>query len=99
MAASAVLVSALVLGGRWRAQAGLAVVMAVAVTGLYLGVVASNQAKQHVISEDSTGRSDLWKVGLKMFEDQPFTGVGSGNFQSAGVPVCRVGAARSRALT
>jgi O-antigen ligase len=82
VAASAVLVSALVLGGRWRAQAGLAVVMAVAVTGLYLGVVASNQAKQHVISEDSTGRSDLWKVGLKMFEAQPFTGVGSGNFQS-----------------
>jgi O-antigen ligase len=97
VAASFTLVGATIFGGRWRARAVLAVVIAVVLAGFYFTAIASTQALQHVNSGDTTGRSDLWKVGLKMFEANPVTGVGSGNYLSAAVRYVQVAGPITRA--
>ena len=81
----AVLVAAVLLGGRWRGRAaGLLLIVAI-VTPVYLFVLAPSAAVQHLSSSSSSGRTDLWKVGLKMFEANPVAGVGSGNFTVASI--------------
>ncbi len=85
VALAAVLVAAVLLGGRWRGRAaGLLLIVAI-VTPVYLFVLAPSAAVQHLSSSSSSGRTDLWKVGLKMFEANPVAGVGSGNFTVASI--------------
>ena len=85
VALAAVLVAAVVLGGRWRGRAAGLVVIVAIVTPVYLFVLAPSAAVQHLSSSSSSGRTDLWKVGLKMFEANPIAGVGSGNFTVASI--------------
>lgn len=85
IALAAVLVAAVVLGGRWRGRAAGLVVIVAIVTPVYLFVLAPSAAVQHLSSSSSSGRTDLWKVGLKMFEANPIAGVGSGNFTVASI--------------
>jgi O-antigen ligase len=85
VALAAVLVAAVVLGGRWRGRAAALVVIVAIVTPVYLFVLAPSAAVQHLSSSSSSGRTDLWKVGLKMFEANPIAGVGSGNFTVASI--------------
>jgi O-antigen ligase len=85
VALAAVLVAAVLLGGRWRGRAaGLLLIVAI-VTPVYLFVLAPSAAVQHLSSSSSSGRTDLWKVGLKMWEANPIGGVGSGNFTVASI--------------
>ena len=85
VALAVVLVAAVLLGGRWRGRvAGLLLIVAI-VTPVYLFVLAPSAAVQHLSSSSSSGRTDLWKVGLKMFEANPVAGVGSGNFTVASI--------------
>ncbi|MFZ0973551.1 MAG: O-antigen ligase family protein [Solirubrobacteraceae bacterium] len=81
----AVLVAAVLLGGRWRGRAAGLLLMVAIVTPVYLFVLAPSAAVQHLSSSSSSGRTDLWKVGLKMFEANPVAGVGSGNFTVASI--------------
>lgn len=81
----AVLVAAVLLGGRWRGRAAGLLLMVAIVTPVYLFVLAPSAALQHLSSSSSSGRTDLWKVGLKMFEANPVAGVGSGNFTVASI--------------
>ena len=62
--------------------------IAAIVTPLYLFVLAPSSAVQHLSSNSSSGRTDLWKVGLKMWEANPIAGVGSGNFAVARSTTC-----------
>lgn len=81
----AVLVAAVVFGGRWRPQAiALLLVTALATVG-YFVVIAPLAAQQRVTSADSSGRTDIWTVGWRMVKAHPLNGVGSGNFQNAEV--------------
>jgi putative inorganic carbon (HCO3(-)) transporter len=85
LALGAVLLAAVLFGGRWRPQAtALLVVTALATVG-YFGVIAPLAAQQRVTSADSSGRTDIWTVGWRMVKAHPLNGVGSGNFQNAEV--------------
>ncbi len=77
------LVAAVLFGGEWRARAVQVAVVAAVLIPFYVFVLAPSAAVQHLNSSTSSGRTDLWKVGLKMFEANPVLGVGAGNFQVA----------------
>jgi O-antigen ligase len=72
-------------GGRWRPKAVLFIVLALVSAGFFFTVLAPLAARQHLNSTNSTGRTDLWKVGLSMFKANPVTGVGSGNFPNSAI--------------
>ena len=84
LALAVVLVVTPFLAGPVRLRA-LLVIIAVAALGIgYFALVAPPQAIQHVTKfsvGSGTGREDLWKVSIQMFNDHPFGGVGTGNFQ------------------
>jgi O-antigen ligase len=66
---------------RGRALVATALVAIVGVT--YFGVVASSASRARVTrlsQQDSSGRNDLWRIGLAMAGDHLVLGVGSGNF-------------------
>jgi O-antigen ligase len=85
VALGAVLVSAVVFGGRWRAKALLLLVLGSAGTVAYFALVAPGAARDRVTMASSSGRADLWRVGWRIVAAHPFNGVGSGNFQGAAV--------------
>lgn len=85
------LAAALVAGvfatvGRSRVGSVLAIASILAVAfGFYFGV-ASPEARDRITDQDGgSGRTDIWKVGWRMVEDQPVIGVGAGNFQVASI--------------
>lgn len=91
------LLAGIVFGGRWRPRvAGLAVV-GLCGTLLYLTVLAPLSTQKHLNSTSSTGRTDLWRVGLKMFVANPITGVGAGNFPVSSVHYVQKAGPLSRA--
>ena len=85
VALAAALVAAVLFGGRWRRRAAGLMLVAAILTPVYLLELAPSVAVQHLSSSSSTGRTDLWKVGLKMWEANPIVGVGSGNFEVASI--------------
>jgi O-antigen ligase len=59
----------------------VALVAAVAAVG-YFGAFSKPEVRERVTTfHGGSGRVDLWKVGWRMFEARPLTGVGAGNFQ------------------
>jgi O-antigen ligase len=80
------LVAAVVVAGRWRAQAlvlSLCVAMSV---GFWFSFIATDDQVNRVTNiEGGTGRADLWKISNRMIADKPVAGVGLGNFQVASV--------------
>ncbi len=74
------LVTAVLFGGRWRARAAVVVLLAVVLVPFYVFALAPSGAVQHLSSDTTSGRADLWRVGVKMWETNPVAGVGSGNF-------------------
>lgn len=79
------LAAGVILGGRWRAKAVVAVLLAAGAAGLYFGTLAPHAATEHLSGTSSTGRTDLWKVGLRVFESHPVGGAGAGNFSTVSV--------------
>ena len=74
-----------VFGGRWRSKALATLLAAAAAMGVYLTTIAPRAASSHLSGTSSTGRSDLWRVGLRVFESNPLGGSGAGNFSSVSV--------------
>jgi O-antigen ligase len=83
------LVAAVVLGGRWR-PAILA--LGIAVIGLTVGYFtfyAPESARERITqttrgeAEVTEGRTTIWQVAWRAFEDNPVKGIGAGNFQEA----------------
>jgi O-antigen ligase len=67
--------------GRWRLVLAVMLVVIVASGVLYFTELASLPAREHVTQAGGgTGRSDIWKLGLRMVHAHPITGVGVGNF-------------------
>jgi O-antigen ligase len=77
------LLAAVVVGGRWRRTAAIA--SAVGIVGIvgYFVLFAPASSVSRVTSSNSTGRNDIWRIGLRMFAANPVLGVGAGNFQQA----------------
>jgi O-antigen ligase len=81
------LLTALVVAGRARARIlALILVLSAGALGYYFGYKPA-----HVLGGDTTrgglngatsGRLDLWRIALLIFEGHPFGGVGLGNFQT-----------------
>jgi len=75
------LAAAVVFAGHRRAQ----VVVVVLAVGLFAGgyyvTIAPPETRERLTTADEgSGRTDLWRVGWEMVEDQPVLGVGAGNF-------------------
>ena len=80
------LVTAVVVAGRWRAQALVATLFVSLGVALWFNFVATDDQVDRVTHiQGGTGRADLWNIGTRMIEDKPVTGVGLGNFQTASI--------------
>jgi O-antigen ligase len=77
------LIASFLFGGRWRGCAAAMLLVVAILTPLYVYVLAPSAAEQHLSSSSSSGRTDLWTVGLRMWEANPVLGVGAGNFDAA----------------
>jgi putative inorganic carbon (HCO3(-)) transporter len=80
LALGAVLVVAVIFGGRWRRQAAVLLVIGVTATVGYYFVLAPATSLQRVTMTDTSGRSSLWTVALRVIKAHPLLGVGNDNF-------------------
>jgi exopolysaccharide production protein ExoQ len=62
----------------------LALLVAVTAIG-YFSVVAPAAGHRLFEADGGSGRTDIWKVGWRMVEAKPVTGVGAGNFPDASI--------------
>lgn len=86
VALAAVLVAGVLMAGRRRAAILAAALVAVVACWGYFAFVASPEAREHVTEVNGgTGRTDIWKVGWRMVEDEPLRGIGAGNFASSSI--------------
>ena len=78
-------------GGRWRFGLAILLTAIVASTSFYFSAVAGPAARERVLaavgksndpSLQSSGRTDIWKVGLRAFRARPLTGGGFGAYTS-----------------
>ncbi len=86
VALTAVFIVAIIVTPRRRALV-ISVVMIAAVSAtLYYTTIASQDAQDRItLSDGGTGRTDIWRIGWRMFEDKPIQGVGANNFQVASI--------------
>jgi O-antigen ligase len=85
--ASVLLVAPFIAGSGRRGLAVLLAVLAVGAAGIYFTAFASDTIREHVSSQadGGSGRTSIWKVGLRMAESNTATGVGLGNFQTSSI--------------
>ena len=49
-------------------------------------MLAPSDARDRIIANDGgSGRTDIWKIGWRMVEAKPVTGIGVGNFQNSSI--------------
>jgi O-antigen ligase len=82
VALAVVILAGIVYGGRWR-SAFVALALVVAVVGFVYVNEATSGAAGRLSSANSSGRVDIWNVGLRIVKANPVAGVGSGNFTTA----------------
>ncbi len=66
--------------GRGR-PAFLALIVVVAIVGAVFVSTDTSGTVSRITSTSTSGRSDIWKIGLRMVRANPVVGVGSGNYQ------------------
>jgi putative inorganic carbon (HCO3(-)) transporter len=76
----AVMLAAVIFGGRWRRQAALLLVIGATATVGYYFVLAPATSLQRVTMTDTSGRSSLWTVAIRVIKAHPLLGVGNDNF-------------------
>jgi putative inorganic carbon (hco3(-)) transporter len=76
----AIMVGAVVFGGRWRRQAAVLLVIGVTATVGYFVAIAPATARQRVTMTDTSGRTTLWTVAWRVIKAHPVLGVGNDNF-------------------
>ena len=80
VALAAVMIGAVVFGGRWRRRAVVLLVIGIGATVGYFFVLAPLAARQRVTMADTSGRSSIWTVAWRVVEAHPVLGVGNDNF-------------------
>jgi O-antigen ligase len=84
LALGVVMVAGVFVAGRWRGKATVLAVVGALCALAWFGAFASTQTRDRFTRlEGGTGRVDLWRIGWRMTEDRPLTGVGAGNFVTA----------------
>ncbi len=79
--AAVTLLSPFALGQGRRAVAVLVGLVAVAGCLTYFVALAPPAVVEHVVASDGgSGRTDIWKVGLRMVDAHPVRGIGLGNY-------------------
>lgn len=76
----AVMVAAVIFGGRWRRKAAVLLVIGVTATLGYYFVLAPAASRQRVTMSYTSGRTSLWTVAWRVIEAHPLLGVGNDNF-------------------
>jgi O-antigen ligase len=81
----ALLLAPLLVGPRRRLMALVLVVFVAGSAVLYLAAIAPESTVRRITAADTsgTGRSDIWKVGLRMVRAKPLIGVGAGNYANS----------------
>ena len=79
IALGAAILAGLVYGGRSR-PAFVILVVSVALVGSVFLRETTSGAVARLTNSSTTGRTDIWKVGLRMVKAHPVVGVGSGNY-------------------
>jgi O-antigen ligase len=82
VALAVVILAGCVYAGRSR-PAFVAVVIGVILVGSLSLQSTTSTAVERLTSSSTSGRADVWRVGLRMVEAHPVVGVGSGNFTVA----------------
>jgi O-antigen ligase len=100
IALSAMLVAGTAAAGRWRVAVTALLGALVAGGALYFTQLAPLPARERLLTPNGgSGRSDLWKVGLRIVRANPIGGVGVGNSEHAATNyVLRPGAIHYSAL-
>jgi O-antigen ligase len=100
IALGAMLVAGTVAAGRWRTAVTVLFVAVAAGGALYFTQLAPLPARERLLTPNGgSGRSDLWKVGLRIVRAHPIGGVGVGNSEHAAVNyVLRPGVIHSASL-
>ena len=86
IALAAALLAAVVLSPRWRIPLAIGGVLVVMATYFYFAAVASPEIRDRITEPTQgqarieEGRTTIWQVAGRAFEDNPVTGVGTGNF-------------------
>jgi O-antigen ligase len=87
VAGMVVLLAAVFLADQWRPQALVAAVLLVIITYGFFMAFADPQLRDRVTSPTQgqeriqEGRTTLWQVAWRAFEENPVTGLGAGNFR------------------
>lgn len=82
------LVVAVVVAGRTRGTVFALVAVLIAIVVGYVGIVAPPQLRHRVTTfsaDQSSGRSDSWRIAERIWQDNPVTGVGLGGYREAQV--------------
>jgi O-antigen ligase len=83
---SVALLAAAIFGRGWRPQIGIFAAVLSVVAFIYFTGFASDQVRERLESttqgqsQTLEGRTTIWAVGWRVFEDNPGVGVGAGNF-------------------
>ncbi|MFN8113687.1 MAG: O-antigen ligase family protein [Solirubrobacterales bacterium] len=87
IATGAALLAWIVIAPKGTRPRVFAAVLAFAATVfLFFSVVASDEQVARITTADGgAGRTDIWKIGWRMFEANPVVGVGSGNFRTSSI--------------
>jgi O-antigen ligase len=75
---------AVLVAGRWRAQAFGAAAVSLTCLVVFFGAIATpTQVDRVTTAGTGSGRSDIWTVALRMVSANPVKGVGVGQFRSS----------------
>ena len=86
VALAALLLTGMLVATRHRGQIALAGSVILAFALIFFFGVASPEARDRITDNDGgSGRTDIWKVGGRIVEAEPLTGVGAANFQVASI--------------
>lgn len=89
LALAAMLIVAIIVGGRWRIWLAMIAATVAASVFIYFAGFASENAVDHLESTTQgdqrfvEGRYTIWQIAWRMAEDNPVHGVGGGNFASS----------------
>lgn len=81
IAMATALAAAVCVARRWRIQMGtLALAVVVVVVGYFAFFASVDAVSRLTTNNQGSGRTDIWRVAIRMWKAHPITGVGAGNF-------------------
>lgn len=82
---AALILAPLLIGARRRLTALMLIVLVAGCGVTYVFGAMPQVDRDRIVHPDTTGsgRTDLWKVGLRMVKDKPVLGVGAGNYANS----------------